>query len=514
MSLLLFACIDDTVSLPASAGEDEAAVSQPAQQTATSARTVRITPSETRGVWEGWGASLAWWANGIGDSAYAATYEDLFFTRDTVSFAGRALPGLGLNIVRYNVGGGGRPGDVAGTTENVPRELTPWFRDIDGYLIDWNDQENPDSRSWDWSRDAAQRSVLQAALARGVTEVELFANAPMWWMTQEKSSAGGRLQSWNHADFGRYLATVAARARSGWGVTGKLSVEPFNEPSAGWWNYPKNQEGCNLGITPQAEILAALREQLDRRGLEDVAIAASDENGMTQAARTLSALANQRVALRGTSQSAASLVDRVNVHAYSGIAAWRDNGARQALRRAVGTRRLWMSEYGDPDASGLTLAQTIIEDLTYLRPTAWLYWQPLEPHSWGLVTGAFADSRTQRSRGQPTAVNNKYFVLAQFSRFVRPGAMLLGNDDPHTVAALDAAAQRLDLVSVNYGSAQVIRYDLSAFARHGSVAQVTYTQTAGPSAFARLDLPVVDHRVELSAKPNAVYALTIDGVAR
>jgi hypothetical protein len=111
-------------------------------------------------------------------------------------------------------------------------------------------------------------------------------------------------------------------------------------------------------------------------------------------------------------------------------------------------------------------------------------------------------------------VNRKYFVLAQFSRFVRAGATLIGNDDPNTVAALDVAARRLDLVTVNYRDARTIRYDLSAFAAHGAVAQVTYTESAGASTFARFDAPVVDHQVAFSAKPNAVYSLTIEGVVR
>lgn len=57
---------------------------------------------------------------------------------------------------------------------------------------------DPASSSWDWSRDSYQRAVLQAALARGAAAtgtpaamlVEIFVNAPMWWMTKELSSAG------------------------------------------------------------------------------------------------------------------------------------------------------------------------------------------------------------------------------------------------------------------------------------------------------------------------------------
>src|SRR5690349_3906572 len=70
---------------------------------------VTINKNEDRGTWEGWGCSLAWWGNGVGGSDYERLYADLLFTQGTVSVLGQELPGLGMNIVRYNVGGGGQP---------------------------------------------------------------------------------------------------------------------------------------------------------------------------------------------------------------------------------------------------------------------------------------------------------------------------------------------------------------------------------------------------------------------
>jgi galactan endo-1,6-beta-galactosidase len=472
-----------------------------------------INPARERGVWEGWGASLAWWAQGVGGSVHQTTYADLFFTLAPVTVRDQSLPGLGLTLVRYNVGGGGRPGDIPDLLENVPSSL-PWYKDIDGFEIDWQNHDDPASPSWDFTRDPRQRSVLDAALARGVTHVELFANAPMWWMTVEKSSAGGSLQSWNGQDFSRYLATVAAHARAHWGVT-SMTVEPFNEPTAGWWNYPHGQEGCNIDVGAQTEILGALREALDARGLADVRISASDENSMTDASRTLDQLAARTVLVNGGEVAATTIVDQLNVHGYSGLEPFRDNAARTALREKNGNRRLWMSEYGDPDGSGMALAQTISEDLTYLQPSAWLYWQPAEPYSgWGLVNGAYADSAEQADRGKPTWVYTKYFVFAQFTRFLRPGAVFLDNDDHNSVAALQVATGRLALVTVNFGNAQVIRYDLRRFASHAGVARVTYTRTDGSHVFERFDAPIVDHMVQIPAEANSVYSLVVDGVTR
>ena len=53
-----------------------------------------------QGVFEGWGSSLCWWANRVGYSdVLAQKAAELFYGKD----------GLGLNIMRYNIGGGDDP---------------------------------------------------------------------------------------------------------------------------------------------------------------------------------------------------------------------------------------------------------------------------------------------------------------------------------------------------------------------------------------------------------------------
>ncbi|MDX1932166.1 MAG: glycoside hydrolase [Capsulimonadales bacterium] len=471
--------------------------------------TVVPNKDENRGVWEGWGCSLCWWGNGVGNSAYQNTYADLFFTLKNVSFFGNALPGLGMNLVRYNVGGGGRNDNIGGATENVPSDF-PWFKDIDGYQVNWYNFD-PASDSWDWSRDARQRAVLKAALDRGVNHVEFFANAPMWWMTHEKSSAGGALQWWNRRDFMRYLATVAKYARDRWGVRVE-SIEPFNEPSAGWWTYPKGQEGCNIGGNEQAEMLGYLREELDARGLKDIAIAASDENTMTQARSTHEFFKGKSVSVNGVNRTVDSLVDTVNVHAYNGLDPWRDNAARQRLRRSAGDKRIRMSEYGDPDGSGMALAQTIIEDINHLRPTAWIYWQPLEPYSgWGLVNGDYAGSENAPDRGKPTWIYTKYYVFAQFSRFLRPGFRLLGSNDDNSIVAYDDRRKELVMITLNYGNAQKITYDLRFLKRATGKVAVVATGTDHSKRLFRSVAMIRGGRLEIAAEPNTLYSITVTG---
>ena len=71
---------------------------------AEAASIVNISPYDTYdingGKFEGWGTSLCWWANRIGYSdTLAQQAAETFFSTD----------GLGLNIARFNIGGGDDP---------------------------------------------------------------------------------------------------------------------------------------------------------------------------------------------------------------------------------------------------------------------------------------------------------------------------------------------------------------------------------------------------------------------
>jgi galactan endo-1,6-beta-galactosidase len=451
--------------------------------------TIAVDINDQRGAWEGWGCSLAWWAKAVGDTSMQAAYADAFFTRDDVMLFGKQLPGLGLNIVRYNVGGGGHPGDVADTTENLS-STEPWYKNIEGYWINGSSPD-PASPSWDFGRDASQRAMVKAAQDRGVDHIEFFSDTPMWWMKDSKSAAGGRLLAANRGDHAHYLASVARQAQQcGIAVT---SVEAFNEPSAGWWTYPCKQEGATIPAADQAEVIAALHTELAG---SDIEIAASDENSMKAELATLKTLGD--------------VTDKVNVHGYNGLAPWRDNSVRAMVRAAAGTKRLWMSEYGDNDGSGLTLAQTIVEDVNFLRPSAWVYWQPLEAFSaWGFVNATYGSSATDPARGTPTWVYDKYYVMAQFTRFVRPGNTILGSGDPHTVIAYDATEHTLTFVTLRVAAAQALTYDLVGIPC-GATADLTVSGAG--KRFETSSVDVVDGHVSVDFPAGTVASLVVHDV--
>lgn len=57
--------------------------------TARADATVAVSPSTSYGTWEGWGTSLAWWANVFGARD---DFADIFFTTKSSTYNNPSLP--------------------------------------------------------------------------------------------------------------------------------------------------------------------------------------------------------------------------------------------------------------------------------------------------------------------------------------------------------------------------------------------------------------------------------------
>ncbi|MGW1723138.1 beta-1,6-galactanase [Streptomyces sp. NPDC002306] len=466
--------------------------------TARADATIAVNPAVGYGTWEGWGTSLAWWANVFGARD---DFADAFFTTRPVTYNGTTLPGLGLNIARYNLGAcswNSVNGESMAASANIPA-----FKQIEGYWQDWNN-EDPTSSAWDWTADATQRAMLVKATQRGAV-TELFANSPMWWMClnhNPSGAAGGgnNLQSWNYRRHASHLAAVAAYAKSHWGVD-FATVDPFNEPSSGWWTATGTQEGCHMDATVQAAVLPHLRGELDKRGLTATKISASDETSYDLARTTWNSF----------SATTKGYVNRVNVHGYQG-----SGGRRDLLYTDVVTtsgKALWNSETGDDDGTGLTMASNLLYDFRWLHPTAWVYWQVMDPSTnWAMIA---YDANTLA----PGAVTTKYYVMAQFSRHIRPGMKIIDTGASNAVAAYDATARRLVIVAANTGaSAQTLTFDLSRFTSvtGGSGGLVprwnTLTTGGGDLYTPHSDTYLSARTVSVPFAAKSVQTIQVDGV--
>ncbi|KAL2109853.1 hypothetical protein VUR80DRAFT_1899 [Thermomyces stellatus] len=469
------------------------AVSLASGPLASADTTIAIDAASDRGTWEGWGTSLAWWAAAFGDRDDLA---DIFFTLNDTEFRGQTLPGLGFNIARHNAGACSW-NEIDGESMIVSPNMIP-SRQIEGHWLDWK-SDDPSSSSWDWSVDAKQREMLIKARDRGANRLELFSNSPMWWMCKNHNPSGSsdgseNIQEWNLRQHAVYLATIAKYATDNWGITFE-SVEPFNEPSAGWWTADNTQEGCHIGVSSQATIIGHLRSELDDRGLTDMIVSASDESYYDEAVATW----------RGLGEEALSMVPRINVHGYQ-----QADGARDVLYDlASGAgQKIWNSEYGENDATGELLVRNLLLDFRWLRPVAWQYWQVLDGGGWGLID---ADN----DEGWLGDVSTKYFVLAQFSRHIREGMRILDGGAGNVVAAYDEEGEKLVIVAVNWDAAQEISFDLSGFGQVADGARVTSwrTQTGGGDQYVQgEDREVRGSVFSASFETGQVQTFEVEGV--
>lgn len=106
--------------------------------------TTTINPKSNWGIWEGWGTSLAWWAQQFGDRDDLA---DIFFTLKQTKFGSVTLPGLGFNHARYNAGA--CSWNTIGTEKMVVSPNIKRSRQMEGFWLDWTSSD-PNSASWNW----------------------------------------------------------------------------------------------------------------------------------------------------------------------------------------------------------------------------------------------------------------------------------------------------------------------------------------------------------------------------
>jgi O-glycosyl hydrolase len=436
--------------------------------------TAKTHPSTQYQTLEGWGTSLCWFANVLGGAPDSVRnhYADLIFDPTL---------GLGLNVARYNIGGG----------ENPAYNFMQFRARVPGY--------EPSSGVYDWTQDANQRWFLQAAMARGADQLEAFSNSPPYWMTNSGSVTGstnGTSDNLNPNDVGAftdYLATVVKHFHDTWGVTFR-DVEPLNEPIAPWWKFGGSQEGCHFERSTQDTTINSLGAALAQNG-SLTAVTAPDESFIDDALWSFMSY----------DSTAISYLYKVNTHSYGG-------SRRTQLGAVTGSsgKATWLSEHGDGDGTGMTLSENILADFHSLHPNAWVYWQAVDDSSaggWGMLA-----SNLNAPTDYSYTVNEKYYVMANYSRFIRPGYRFLLIDDGQSLAAYNGATRTLVLVTTNNNNSDTtVTYDLTEF---NAVAGPAVPYRTSPSEnLAQLgSVPISKKRFSAVAKANSVTTYVISGV--
>ncbi len=357
----------------------------------------------------GWGTSACWWSQMVSDEKAADEYAKLLYSED----------GLGLNVYRYNVGGGSR--------ENPDGRL--WkesSRTTESFLVASTYKETGELE-YDFTKDANAQRVLFKSLDYGcVDTVVLFANSPHYLMTVSGQASGGlepaqsNLKKDCYEDFADYMLDIAEYFISK-GVPVKY-ISPINEPQWDWGGGWVGQEGCHYEIDEVIEVARVFARKIKERGLDvQLSMAESGQVG-DHAMDCLDLLYDD--------DEIASVMGTYAYHSY-----WTDDNF--ALKYAFGNYlrlqyprvEVEMSEWcelpnshkADDIEAGLIMARTMCEDLSLTGVNSWSSWVAANEGGLDADSMLYANGSNYNDFG----IGKRYYAMAHYTKFIPVGSHLV-----------------------------------------------------------------------------------------
>lgn len=198
---------------------------------------------------KGFGTSSCWWSQYCKGEPAKEISELLY-----------GDSGLGLNIYRYNVGGG--------YDKDNCRVKNPWRLTESLYEFDRETEEG----HYNFENDKAARDFMKLCLEKGnIDTVILFANSPHWSHTSTGQSSGSllyhtcNLPKMNYKKFVNYMLDITEFFLND-GIPVKY-ISPINEPQWKWGGSYVWQEGCHYETEELIEVYHLFAEEILRRDL-------------------------------------------------------------------------------------------------------------------------------------------------------------------------------------------------------------------------------------------------------
>lgn len=440
------------------------------------------------GTFHGWGTSICWWGHHLGEN----------LTDEQLDSMVKALydedEGLGLNIARYNIGGGDDP------EHHHQREFDG--RDMPGVL----DKDG----NWNLENDIGQIKALQACVKYGADILEAFSNSPPYFMTESGCSSGGKDSGKNNLpddkfdDFAEFLAEAVLKIQNTYGVKFD-TLEPFNESDTNYWGYEGWQEGCHFDVEDHSRLILLVREALNKRGLTDVGVSAADETNVWRTGENIKNV---------YTKEAINALSQVNTHSYS-VGDY--NHTRNAVLEAK--KPLYMTEVdGDGSIGGekagsmgpaLWFANKINEDIRGLEPNAWVMWQATAMTYDGehKDSGYWNIMSIDKETGE-LHLPKKYYAYKQFTKFIRPGDTLVKTNYSNIVSAVNEEEEKVVFVITNTDSSKKV-YD---FNLENLGMQIESVQTYETTQTRNCELGAVKETAKgVEVPPYSVVTVVVNG---
>lgn len=334
---------------------------------------------------EGFGASGAWWAQDVGGWDNLSGIMDDLYDKEK---------GIGLNIYRYNIGGGKpcKTSDPWRSTETL--EVSPGVYDL--------------------NRDKNAIKAMKEAVKRGA-EVVLFANSPPARLTKSGYTSGdtagkSNLPVENEQEFAKYLVDITELFLKQ-GIPVKY-LSPINEPQ---WDWKDGQEGCHYESAQVISLSRKVALELQKRKLPvKLSVAESGKwNDQSYSLTLYKQIMNDDVLSKA--------INHFAVHSYWSSAEDKKTAAAY-YSQFNNMLPLHMTEWCEMkngrdmgmDAA-LVLAKTIHEDMTILSASTWEHWLAVSKYDYrdGLV---YVDEGTEKY-----AAAKRLWSFGNYSKFIKPG---------------------------------------------------------------------------------------------
>ena len=381
-------------------------VASPAPTVATPAglTVARVSPVAAQTI-QGFGASGAWWPIDLAKFPERVQQQVAQMLFSPV--------GIALSGYRYNIGGGGRG-------------VKP-----------------PDRAPSEPAGDSAGLTFLRDASDAHVPVLTGFVNSAPPQFTTNGKACGGNLKPGLESAYASYLAGVVRTLHDRDHITLRY-VSPMNEPDNSFADC--GQEGMQVPVPQRAAVVQALGKALARDAPYAKVIA--DE---TTADAILSTEAPEWLAVPGTAHYVAAVAHHTYdfptdalrklvppIAARFGTPTWMTEIC--CYKGSGGVASSFGAQYDPTMTQGFWLADQIEADLTVAGDSAWYWWTALSPvlgfdpkadpacptrvNTKGFNDGLLYYDQHGPADGVTSIFTTKrFFVLGQFSRYVRPGAV-------------------------------------------------------------------------------------------
>lgn len=399
---------------------------------------------------KGWGTSACWWSQYCKDESTAKEIARLLYSDD----------GLGLNIYRYNIGGGTDPDNC--------RVANPWRKSESMYVFD----KESETGEYNFDLDQTARHVMDLCLETGnVDTLILFANSPHYCQTSTGQASGSLLMhtcnipKMNYGKFVDYILTVTQHFLD-IGLPVKY-VSPINEPQWKWGGSYVWQEGCHYEVEELVEIFHLFAEEIIKRGMPIKLYGPESGEMFGETMKYLEALFADE-----------TIMQVLDVFAYHSYHNDNDVEIRKEFKKqfvdAHPHMRFDMSEWCElPNKShtknfkgALITARIIGQDLVYAGAESWTSWVAVNnfafhddgfDYSDALITADFDFSEWY--------VAKRYYGFAHFSKYVPVGSKCLDigytpdESNDFNVFAFETPKGETVLVVVNEGYEREFEFD-------------------------------------------------------